>query len=995
MMSETAREETQKMDGMSAATSVREQELALSESEARFRSTFENAAVGIAHVATDGTWLRVNRRVCDIVGYTHDELLQLTFQDITHPEDLDTDLHLLQETIEGKRDNYQIDKRYFRKDGSTVWVNLTVGCVRDEAGEVEYFISVIQDISEQKRMLRALAESEARFRAVQQTAPDAFMMFSCLRDESGAIVDFVCEYANPAAAQQAQTPQEEFSGRKLTEIAVAQGVEARMQIYREVVETGQPARDEVEAVYPDGERKWFRYTAVRMNDGVALSFVDVTSRKEAEARLRESEVRFRNFQQTTPDGFMLFHAVRNAEGKIEDFRCDYGNPASARLLLMDPEKIPGHRMLEVKPSNRDIGLFDIYCDVVETGRMVQSEIEYPLNDGSAGWFRFSVLKVDDGFAVSFSDITDRRLAEMRLAESESRFRAVQQTSPEGFVMCRAERDGAGQIVDFVCVFANPAASALSGRPNQDFIGRTVQQHASRKHRNEMFDLYKEVVETGQVRQGEVSMDVASGERWLRYSIVKVEDGFAVSFSDITDRKVAELKLRESEARFRAVQQTSPDGFMVYRSVRDAAGKIVDFIVEYVNPAVQKFIQNPDLDLVGMKMHAWMPDRVPVEIFERYVEVVETGKPWQGESIYPLRKGTFWLRATAAKVGDGFAVSFADITDAKRSEVLLRESDERLRSILNNVVAFVALLTPEGTLLETNDLSLEIIGLQPSDVIGKPFWEGAWWSHDSDLQDRLRHSIARAAKGERIREDLVIRTAGDNRMVVDFMLAPMFDEAGLVTHIVQSAIDISERKKAEQHREMLVRELSHRVKNSLATVQTIASHTLRDAQDLDSFREAFIGRLMAISKCHDLLVDATRRDADISQLIRDQVLPYAGSSASQVRMSGPPLLLGAEASHTFGLVLHELATNAAKYGALSTEDGQLDISWKRATDRGKLEAIVEWKETGGPPVSPPTRRGFGSVLIEQSLVYSLGGEARIEYRPEGLWARFRFKKRDRP
>jgi len=864
MMSETAREEIRKMDGMSATSGAREQELALSESEARFRNTFENAAVGIAHVAPDGAWMRVNQRVCEIVGYTAEELMQRTFQDLTHPEDLDTDLHLFQETIEGKRDNYQIEKRYFRKDGSIVWVDLTVGCVRDGAGKVEYFISVTQDIGEKKRMLRALAESEARFRAVQQTAPDAFMMFSCLRDESGAIVDFICEYANPAAAEQAQIPQEKFAGLKLTEIAAARGLEARMRTYREVVETGQPARDEVEAVYADGQRKWFRYTAVRMNDGIALSFVDITSHKEAEARLRESEARFRHFQQTTPDGFMLFRAIRDADGKIEDFRCDYGNPASARLLLMDPEKIPGHRMLEVKPSNRDIGLFDIYCEVVETGRGVQSEVEYPLNDGSIGWFRFSVLKVDDGFAVSFSDITDRRLAEMKLAESE--------------------------------------------------------------------------------------------------------------------------------ARFRAVQQTTPDGFMVYRSVRDAAGKIVDFIVEYVNPAVKNFIQNPDLDMVGMNMRTWMPDRVPVEIFDRYVQVVETGETWQGETIYPLRKGTFWLRATAAKVGDGFAVSFADITEAKKSEALLRESDERLRSILNNIVAFVALLTPEGTLLETNDLSLEIIGLQPSDVIGKPFWEGFWWSHDTDLQDRLRHLIARAAKGERIREDMVIRTAGDNRMVVDFMLAPMFDETGIVTHIVHSAIDISERKKAEQHREMLVRELSHRVKNSLATVQTMASHTLRDAQDLDSFREAFIGRLMAISKCHDLLVDATRRDADISQLIREQVLPYTGSSASQVRMSGPPLLLGAEASHTFGLVLHELATNAAKYGALSTEDGQLDISWKRATDRGRLEAIVEWKETGGPPVSPPTRRGFGSVLIEQSLVYSLGGEARIEYRPEGLWARFRFKKR---
>jgi two-component sensor histidine kinase len=199
-------------------------------------------------------------------------------------------------------------------------------------------------------------------------------------------------------------------------------------------------------------------------------------------------------------------------------------------------------------------------------------------------------------------------------------------------------------------------------------------------------------------------------------------------------------------------------------------------------------------------------------------------------------------------------------------------------------------------------------------------------------------------------------------------------------------------KAEQHREMLVSELSHRVKNSLATVQTIASHTLRDATDLDSFRAAFVGRLMAISKCHDLLVDTTRRMADLSQLVRDQVLPYArAGDNTQVSMSGPPLVLGPEASHTFGLILHELATNAAKYGALSHADGKLHIRWQRGPDPSEGDVIVTWEETGGPPVSPPTRRGFGSVLIEQSLTYSLGGKADIEYRPEGLWARFHFRK----
>ena len=149
--------------------------------EAMFRNAFEHASVGIAHVGPEGQWLNVNRRVAEIVGYAPDELLKITFQDITHPDDLDLDLGLLNEVLAGTRDTYRIEKRYFHKTGRIVWVTLSVSCIRTEAGEVDYFISVIQDITEKKRISRALADSEARFRAVQVTSPDGFMILRTLR----------------------------------------------------------------------------------------------------------------------------------------------------------------------------------------------------------------------------------------------------------------------------------------------------------------------------------------------------------------------------------------------------------------------------------------------------------------------------------------------------------------------------------------------------------------------------------------------------------------------------------------------------------------------------------------------------------------------------------------------------------------------------------------------------------------------------------------------
>jgi PAS domain S-box-containing protein len=141
-------------------TQRRQIEATLNASEERFRATFEQAAVGIAHVAIDGGWLRVNQRLCEIVGYPHDELLKITFQQITHPDDLNTDLDYLNQVLAGRRENYAMEKRYVRKDGAIVWANLTVSLVRGSDGDPAYFISIVEDIGARKLMEETLRQSE-------------------------------------------------------------------------------------------------------------------------------------------------------------------------------------------------------------------------------------------------------------------------------------------------------------------------------------------------------------------------------------------------------------------------------------------------------------------------------------------------------------------------------------------------------------------------------------------------------------------------------------------------------------------------------------------------------------------------------------------------------------------------------------------------------------------------------------------------------------------
>lgn len=191
-----------------------------------------------------------------------------------------------------------------------------------------------------------------------------------------------------------------------------------------------------------------------------------------------------------------------------------------------------------------------------------------------------------------------------------------------------------------------------------------------------------------------------------------------------------------------------------------------------------------------------------------------------------------------------------------------------------------------------------------------------------------------------------------------------DEAGKATRLIGAHLDVTERKEAEARQALLMQELAHRVKNSLAMVQAIASQTLRNAASLDEARETFGARLAALSRAHDLLVGGDWANASLARIV-ESVIGIQGEP-ERFATSGPEVALGPKAALGLTLILHELATNAVKYGALSTAAGRVTLGWRIHEIEGETQFRLRWQESGGPPVQPPTRRGFGSRLIERSL-----------------------------
>ena len=203
--------------------------------------------------------------------------------------------------------------------------------------------------------------------------------------------------------------------------------------------------------------------------------------------------------------------------------------------------------------------------------------------------------------------------------------------------------------------------------------------------------------------------------------------------------------------------------------------------------------------------------------------------------------------------------------------------------------------------------------------------------------------------------------------------------GEPAYLIGVVQDITERKEEETQRENLVAELDHRIKNLLAVVQSVAAQSARKSASLDVFLKTFAGRLKSMSSAHDLLTAARWRGATLARIAAAEL---GGLSPTQTRWDGPEMFLTPRAASALSLALHELAVNAMRYGSLSSENGKVEVVWRRTPEGG---FALEWLETGGPPANPPTTKGFGATLIEDVAGRELGGSAKINYRPSGVTA----------
>jgi PAS domain S-box-containing protein len=245
-------------------------------------------------------------------------------------------------------------------------------------------------------------------------------------------------------------------------------------------------------------------------------------------------------------------------------------------------------------------------------------------------------------------------------------------------------------------------------------------------------------------------------------------------------------------------------------------------------------------------------------------------------------------------------------------------------------------------------------------------------------------LNQVALGESVRgRELRISGKGNALLTLELSAGPVLGGGGAIEGISLTARDITERKLWEEHQRLLINELNHRVKNTLATVQSVVSQTLRNAATASDAQAAVEARLVALSRAHDVLTRENWGSASLKEIVTEAIAPYYHSREGRLHVSGPDRRLPPRMALALAMALQELATNAVKYGALSNNTGEIRIEWALQRESGTTTLDLTWTERGGPPVTPPKRRGFGTRLIERGLALELGGEVTIEFAPAGV------------
>jgi PAS domain S-box-containing protein len=710
--------------------------------------------------------------------------------------------------------------------------------------------------------------------------------------------------------------------------------------------------------------------------GAVNMLVDISERKRVEAALAERQAQLAVFVEHAPAAIAMFDREMRYLAVSRRYILDFRLPQDAQLI--------GRSHYEVFPDIPQRWR-DVHARVLAGEELSQAEDQFARQDGCTHWVRWSMAPwrradASVGGALLFSELrTEQVEARRALIDSEARFRATFENAAVGVAMVGPD----GSILR-----ANNSLAWMLGYSVEELKTRTFQEVTHPDDLATNLTLLNKVLvgeaESYCIEERYVRKD--GGIVWASLTVgcVRKADGgiryFVSVIQDITDRKRAEARLAERNAQLDLAGNIARIGSFTYDHPTKKLQLSPGCAAIYGLPEGTREISRED----------WRARVHPDDLLR--LDTVTRRATTNGERECILEFRIFrhgqvrWIESRILisynEAGKPVRTIGAeiDVTERKQAELALAE-----RNMQFALAGKAALVGSYAYDVDTDTMQIDegyaALHRLPGTSTTRSEWKTRAHPEDIDRLETVRSKAFLERRSEYGIEYRIVRSGGEVRWIESrsFM---SYSSDGCPQRVVGVNIDITERKRVEEQLRRLVAELDHRVKNVLASVQAVSAHTMDASTSMEHFVAALDKRIRSMASTHELLSSSRWQGVPLRELLQRELAPYTSNSNTCIK--GPEVILRPEAAQTTASVLHELTTNAAKYGALSKREGRVSVRWHCAPNgQAPGPLAIEWLETGGPPVKAPSNSGYGASVITELVSYELGGTARLLFSPEGV------------
>ncbi|GAB3722661.1 hypothetical protein GCM10028816_10760 [Spirosoma lituiforme] len=556
-------------------------------------------------------------------------------------------------------------------------------------------------------------------------------VYEAIRNEQGQIQDFRIRFVNERGqATVLSRLGIDMAGKTLLEINPDSHQAGQFDLFCQVIESGQSIQSE--QFYP-GAQAWYNTSITKLNDGVVVMGNDITEQKRVALETERQRTLLDGVFNASQDAILVLEAIRDERRMLTDFRFTHANAMVGNLLSYPIETFLGQTFRTLYTSSQDDTLFDHYRVVTETGTPYQEELAYTRN-GQTNWFRISAVKLGDGVTLAVANTTKARMAEQAILTSAANLQYVIDIAQPGIFVVSAVYDNENRLVDFRFEIVNRTMAALVHQLPERLQGTLCSDWFASYRDTPTFDHFRHVLDTGEDRYFEINYTFDNLDEWFDVKAIRFNDDVLVTFTNYTELKRVQHSLEQTAAEaehqaelLNSVLDGSSSGVMAFEAIRNETDQIVDFKFLVANRSSTLLVNRKLEELIGATMLTIFPGNSQTGLFDLYVHTTETGLPGRTEVYYKYDGLDIWLDIFCQKLGNGFVVTFTDVTDTKRSAMTIEQSSDELRTVIDSAQVAIFLINPVynplGKIADfrfrtANQMIASYVGQEPDALMGE-------------------------------------------------------------------------------------------------------------------------------------------------------------------------------------------------------------------------------------------------------------------------------------